>query len=112
MRTGTEKNTAFDCGQFTMDESILSNNLHFGRNTEVKYAFNASALSEYDKNLVPQGKLSGATLWAALSFLLKWLKKALVECKYITRCSIAARCLCISLSQINVCFYMQLYRRY
>ena len=33
--TGTEKMTASDCGQFTLDKSILSEKLIFGRNTEV-----------------------------------------------------------------------------
>ena len=70
-----------------MCKLILLNNLLLGWNTEVKYAFSASALSESDNNSVPQDKLSGATLWAALSFLLTWLKKALVECEFITRCS-------------------------
>ena len=89
MTTGTEKKTASDCGQFARSKSILLNNLLFDRNTEVKYAFNASALSDADNNLVPQGKLSRATLWDTLRFLLTWLKKALVEREFITR-SIAA----------------------
>ena len=70
MTTGTEKMTASDCGQFAKGKSILLNNLLFLRNTEIKYTFNASSLSESDNNLVPQGKQSGTTLWAALSFLL------------------------------------------
>ena len=63
--TGTEKKTVSNCGQFAMGNSILLTNLHFGRNTKVKYAFNASTLSESDNNLVLQGKLSGAKYYKA-----------------------------------------------